>query len=93
MSQKWESFGAYVASSRTERGLSVRQVAKHTGLAPSTVMRTEDRPYQTPTPDVFLALVDALDLDLKTAVNLVESYKKLWQRFIADREDDARRAP
>ncbi len=81
--QQWASFGAYVASVRAERGYSVRELGKRAGLAPSTVKRTEDGYNQHPTPDVFLALVDALSLDLSTSVELVEPYRRLWQRFTA----------
>jgi transcriptional regulator with XRE-family HTH domain len=93
MPPPWDSFSAYVASVRRERGYSLRELAKRTGLNPSTIKRTEDTPSRVPNPDVFLALVDALGLNLATATELLEPYQKLRDRFTTDPTGNDRKTP
>ncbi len=73
------SFGAYVAMKRQQRGYSMRELAKQVDVAPTTITRIENG--SVPHPDLFLALVDVLDLDVITAVGLVEPYQRLYQRI------------
>ncbi|MGW4830490.1 helix-turn-helix domain-containing protein [Amycolatopsis japonica] len=80
------SFGAYVAQARTERSLSARQLAARMGIATTTVTRVESGEYAVPNPDLFLALVDALGLDLRAAVDLIEPYRNLCTRFANEKD-------
>ncbi len=73
------SFGEYVAMRRRERDYSIRQLAKRVDVAPTTITRIVDG--SVPHPDLFLALVDVLDLDIITAVKLIEPYHRLYQRI------------
>jgi hypothetical protein len=47
----------------------------------STIKRLEEGFIAVPTPDVLLALVDALELDLITAMRLVGPYRRLYERI------------
>jgi transcriptional regulator with XRE-family HTH domain len=76
-----DSFGDYIRTRREEHGYSARHVARQVGVAVTTITRIEDGSFVVPNPDLFLALVDVLDLDLITAVSLVEPYQRLWRRF------------
>lgn len=71
------SFGDYVTAARERRGYSIRHVAAQVGVAPSTILRIEDGTHALPHPDLFLALIDVLDLDITTAIRLVEPYGRL----------------
>ncbi|GAA1985424.1 helix-turn-helix transcriptional regulator [Amycolatopsis minnesotensis] len=75
------SFAAYLTRVRIERGYSIRQLAARADLSPSTVKRIEDGYFRLPTPDGLLALVDALDLDIVTAIGLLDPYQRLCDRF------------
>lgn len=77
------SFGEYVTVAREQYGYSIRQLATQLGVAPSTISRLEDGSRTLPHPDLFLALVDALELDVTAAVRLVEPYHRLYKRIIA----------
>lgn len=71
------SFGDYVTTARERRDYSIRHVAAQVGVAPSTILRVEDGTHALPHPDLFLALVETLDLDITTAIRLVEPYGRL----------------
>jgi transcriptional regulator with XRE-family HTH domain len=78
------SFGQYVKATRQQKGVSGRQLAKLVGVANTTVIDIEDG--AVPSPALFLDLIDALDLDITTASQLIEPYKRLYARIIAARE-------
>jgi transcriptional regulator with XRE-family HTH domain len=61
---KPECFGAYMKAARLNRGESLRQLAKRCGVPNPTISRIEDGLIAVPSPDVLIAFVDALDLDL-----------------------------
>lgn len=77
------SFGEYVTVARQQRGYSIRQLANQVDVAPSTIMRIEGGTHTLSHPDLFLALVDVLELDIIAAVKLVEPYHRLYKRITA----------
>lgn len=79
------SFGEYVTQAREKHGYSIRQLAAQVGVAPSTVMRIEDGTHAVPHPDLFASLIEALDLDVGTAMRLVGPYRRLHERITAQR--------
>lgn len=79
---KPESFGAYVKAARRNRSESLRQLESRCGVPNSTISRVEDGIFAVPSPDVLIALVDALDLDVITAVKLVPAYRNLYERIV-----------
>lgn len=81
---KPESFGQYVTMKRQQHGWSARQLAKRLGVAPTTITRLENG--SVPHPEHFIALIDALHLDLITAVHLIAPYKRLYDRIVAAQE-------
>lgn len=80
--EKPKSFGAYVKSARQNRGESLRQLETRCGVPNSTISRVEDGIFAVPSADVLIALVDALDLDVITAVKLVPAYRNLYERIV-----------
>lgn len=79
-----ESFGQYVRTARQTKGYSDRQLGKKVGKAHTTISRIENG--SIPEPGLFLALVDALELDIITAVQLIGPYRRICQRIITDLE-------
>jgi transcriptional regulator with XRE-family HTH domain len=73
------SFGEYVTLVREQHGYSIRQLAAHLGVAPSTISRLEDGSRPLPSPDLVLDLIKNLNLDAVTAVGLLEPYRRLTQ--------------
>lgn len=82
--RKPETFGQYLTQARQQKGYSERGLAKLVGVANSTIVRTKNG--SIPEPDLFLSLIDALDLDVITAVQLVEPYRRIYQRIMTTLE-------
>lgn len=74
---KYRSFGQYVTIAREQRGYSMRQLAARLAVAPSTISRLEDGSRSLPHPDLFLALVNELGLDITVALALIPPYERL----------------
>lgn len=74
------SFGQYVWAARQTKSYSDRQLGKQVGAAHTTISRIENG--SIPEPDLFLSLVDALDLDVITAVQLIEPYRRIYERIM-----------
>jgi transcriptional regulator with XRE-family HTH domain len=77
VTMKPATFGQYVTTVRQECGYSIRQLAERLKVAPSTISRLETGARSLPHPDLFLGVVDALDLDITTALGLVGPYGRL----------------
>jgi transcriptional regulator with XRE-family HTH domain len=75
------TFGEYIHTARVQRGYSLRDMEKRTGLNNSTIKRIEDGAFAVPSPDAVMALVDALKLDIIAAVELIEPYQRLYHRI------------
>jgi len=73
-----QSLGQYATCARQQHGYSIRQLATRLGVAPSTISRLEDGSRPLPHPDLFIALIDALDLDITTALKLAAPYGRLY---------------
>jgi transcriptional regulator with XRE-family HTH domain len=84
--QQSASFGDYLRTRRAERGYSARHDARETGVTTTTITRYEDGTYLVPAPDLLLALVDVLELDITIAVALIDPYRRLWQQLIEHQE-------
>lgn len=82
------SFGEYVMHKREEQGYSARELAKRIGVKPATVTRIESGFITTPAPELVLALIDALELDVLTAVRLIKRYRELCDRILTAAEGD-----
>jgi transcriptional regulator with XRE-family HTH domain len=80
---KPESFGAYMKAARLNRGESLRQLERRCDVPNPTISRIEDGLIAVPSPDVLIALVDALDLNVITAVKLVPAYRNIYERIMA----------
>jgi transcriptional regulator with XRE-family HTH domain len=76
------TFGAYVKQARQQRGDSLRGLEQRCGIHNATIKRVEDGFIAVPTPTILLGLVDALDLNLVTALKLVDSYRALYDRIM-----------
>jgi len=76
------TFGEYVMMERERRGVSLRQLAKQLGKHAATISRVEDGRIAVPTPDYFMDLAEALNLDIVTAVNLVKPYRRVCDSFV-----------
>lgn len=77
---KPESFGQYVWAARKDKGYSDRQLGKRIGAAHTTISRIENG--SVPEPGLFLSLIDSLDLDIITAVTLIDPYRRIYQRIM-----------
>jgi transcriptional regulator with XRE-family HTH domain len=82
---KPETFGQYITRARQGKGYSERHLARLVGVANSTIVRIKNG--SVPEPHLFLALVDALDLDVIAAVQLVEPYQRIYHRVVAALEE------
>lgn len=78
------SFGQYVKATRQQKKVSGRQLARKVGVANTTIIDIEDG--AVPSPALFVDLIDALDLDITAAAQLIEPYKRLYDRIIAAQE-------
>lgn len=72
------TFGEYVMMARAWQGISAKKLAKRLGKHPTTLGRVESGFIAVPTPDYFMDLVDTLNLDIITAVNLLEPYQRIY---------------
>lgn len=82
--RKPESFGAYIKEARLKRGESLRQLENRCGVSNATISRLEDGIITVPTPDYLIALADALELNLITAIKLIESYRRMYERIVTE---------
>lgn len=90
--RKPESFGDYITIMREQRGLSGRQLAKSVGVANSTIVDIENG--TTPKIELFVKLVDALELDATLATSFLAPYRRLYQQITnaqEGRNDDRER--
>ncbi len=76
------TFGEYVMMERERQGASLRQLAKQLGKHAATISRVEDGRIAVPTPDYFMDLVEALNLDIVAAVNLLKPYRRICDSFV-----------
>jgi transcriptional regulator with XRE-family HTH domain len=76
------TFGEYVTMAREQQGISAKKLAKQLGKHPTTLGRVESGFIAVPTPDYFMDIVDALDLDIITAVHLLEPYRRIHDCII-----------
>jgi transcriptional regulator with XRE-family HTH domain len=67
---------------REEQGISAKKLAKRLGKHPTTLGRVESGFIAVPTPDYFMDLVDALSLDIITAVNLLKPYRRIYDSIL-----------
>lgn len=74
----YQSFGHYVSAAREQHGYSMRQLAARIGVAPSVISRLEDGRPSLPHPDLVVALVDQLGLDMKITLGLLPAYQRLY---------------
>ncbi|RZS30519.1 helix-turn-helix protein [Herbihabitans rhizosphaerae] len=85
------TFGEYVTMTRQQRGYSERHVARQVGVANTTISRIVNG--SVPHPELFLALVDTLDLDIVLAVTLVEPYRRIVDRVMVAQKGKPGHAP
>ncbi|WP_103338773.1 helix-turn-helix domain-containing protein [Amycolatopsis sp. CA-126428] len=78
------TFGEYVGARRQQADYSKKRLAKQLGIELSTLTRIENG--SVPGVDTFLALVDALNLDVIAAAQLIEPYRRLCDRIITAQE-------
>ena len=78
--QKPESFGDYVKLMREQRGMSGRDLAKRVDVVNTTIIKVENG--QMPKIDLFVRLVDALELDVISAVNFLPPYRQLYEQIL-----------
>jgi transcriptional regulator with XRE-family HTH domain len=78
--RKPKTFGQYVKTIREQRGMSGRQLAKQAKVANTTIMDIEKG--STPQPELFVSLIDTLELNAITAVKLLEPYRNIYERII-----------
>jgi transcriptional regulator with XRE-family HTH domain len=76
------TFGDYVKEARERHDYSAHDLAALIGVAPSTIARIEYNTITTPGPERVLALIENLDLDPVTAVELLEPYRRLTQESL-----------
>jgi len=76
------TFGEYVTMAREQQGISAKKLAKKLGKHPTTIGRVESGFIAVPTPDYFMDLVDALDLDIITATHLLEPYRRIYDSIL-----------
>jgi transcriptional regulator with XRE-family HTH domain len=76
--EKPRTFGEYVTMAREQQGISAKKLAKRLGKHPTTLGRVESGFIAVPTPDYFMDLVDVLSLDIITAMNLLEPYRRIY---------------
>ena len=79
------SFSQYITTTRERKGYSERHLARLVGVANTTIIRIEQG--SIPQPELLIGLIDALDLDVITAVRLIEPYKRLYERIITAQGD------
>lgn len=77
--RKPESFGDYVRLMREQRGMSGRELAKRVEVVNTTIIGVENG--NMPKVDLFVKLVDALELDAITAVNFLAPYRRLYEQI------------
>jgi transcriptional regulator with XRE-family HTH domain len=78
-----DSLANYIKSARRERGYSLRDLKRVSGVHNATIQRIEGGFIAVPSPDVLIALVDALDLDLITALKLIPAYRNMLKRIVS----------
>jgi transcriptional regulator with XRE-family HTH domain len=77
-----KTFGEYVTAAREQKGISAKKLAERIGKHTSTLGRVESGFIAVPTPDFFMDLVDALNLDIVTAMNLLEPYRRIYDGVV-----------
>lgn len=90
MTSQPETLANYIKAARKEKGYSLRELKRISGVHNATIQRIEDGFIAVPSPDVLIALTDALELDLIVALRLVTPYRNIYQRIVATiREADS----
>lgn len=82
MAQQPETLANYIKETRKERGYSLRELKRISGVHNATIQRIEDGFIAVPSPNVLIALADALELDLITALRLVTPYRNIYERIV-----------
>lgn len=83
--RKPESFGDYVKLMREQRGMSGRELAKRVEVVNTTIMDIENG--HAPKIDIFVKLVDVLELDAVTAARFLPSYRKLYEQILKSQKE------
>lgn len=86
----YRSFGHYVSLVRGQHGYSMRQLAARITVAPSVISRLEDGIPRLPHPDLVVALVDHLGLDMRIVLGLLPAYQRLCSRAAQQAANDTR---
>ncbi|MGH3871288.1 MAG: helix-turn-helix domain-containing protein [Pseudonocardiaceae bacterium] len=79
--RKPETFGEYITAALQQQGYSERQLSKRVGVANSTLVRI--RNGSIPEPDLFISIIETLDLDVTIAAQLIDPYRRLYERIIS----------
>jgi transcriptional regulator with XRE-family HTH domain len=79
--RKPETFGDYMTAVLQQKGYSERQLAKRIRVANSTLVRI--RNGSIPEPDLFISIIDELDLNVTIAANLIDPYRRLYERILS----------
>jgi transcriptional regulator with XRE-family HTH domain len=88
---RYRSFGHYVSLAREQRGYSMRQLATRIGVAPSVISRLEGGRPSLPHPDLVVALVKQLGLDMRITLGLLPGYQRLCNQVTQDTTNDTRK--
>jgi transcriptional regulator with XRE-family HTH domain len=77
-----KTFGEYMKAERERQGITLRKLAKRLGKHAATISRVEQGEISIPTPDYFMDLVDALNLDITIAVRFLKPYQRIYDSII-----------
>lgn len=90
------NIGSFIRKRRKEKGISIRQLAKYTGVSPAYISQIENNYRNNPTPHVLRALSDGLGIDYDKFLLQIEQLTKtevkerqdFYREYIADNESN-----
>ncbi|MCO1579159.1 helix-turn-helix domain-containing protein [Crossiella sp. SN42] len=78
------SFGELITTARTTKKLTQRALAEQLDISHTTVARIENGTTPTPTPEVLIGLIEVLEVDVRTAFELLPPYRRLLDALEAN---------
>lgn len=91
-----ETIGAYFRNQRMKKNISIRQLAKYTGVSPAYISQIENGYRKNPTQHVLKSLCDGLDIDYEQCLietkqltkTEIKERKKFYHQYIASTNND-----
>ncbi len=88
------SIGSFIRQKREEKQMSLRQLAKRTGVSPAYISQLENNYRTNPTSHVLRSLAKGLDIPFEQFIEDIQRYTNLelkeWEHVYVEKEQEKR---